>query len=180
MPLKRFISFLFGLLIIIVVGSLALLTVDVPNWWKYSLLFQQYTWIVPTIWGLTALLLLIALGFIIFAFWPSHKKRGLYLKYDDGEIYMNKKSIEKNVQHTVSKYDAVRQPSIDVTMYQTKKASYLDIAVDLLVAQTDNVQTLLTTMREDIKQNVEHFSELPVRDVSINVLDQKALKKRVI
>lgn len=56
MPLKRFISFLFGLLIIIVVGSLALLTVDVPNWWKYSLLFQQYTWIVPTIWGLTALL----------------------------------------------------------------------------------------------------------------------------
>lgn len=35
-------------------------------------------------------------------------------------------------------------------------------------------------MRQDVKDTTEHFSELPVRDVKVNVLDQKLLNKRVI
>lgn len=54
------------------------------------------------------MLLVVALGLIIFALKPSHKKRGLYLRYPDGEIYLNKKSIEKNVQLTLAKYDDIR------------------------------------------------------------------------
>lgn len=178
--MKRFFSFLFGLLILIVVGVLSFLAFENFLPYRVELLLLQTPWFLPTIGVLIGLLVIAAIGFIIFALKPSHKKRGLYLEYDDGEIYLNKKSIEKTVQHTVAKYDDIRQPKVDVTLYQTKQASYLDIAVDLLVAQTSNVQTLLTTLREDIKQSAEHFSELPVRDVTINVIDQKALKKRVI
>lgn len=178
--MKRLLSFLFGLLILIVLGILSFLAFETFLPWKAELLLYQTPWFLPTLGVLVGILVIIAIGLIIFAFRPSHKKRGLYLEYEDGEIYLNKKSIEKTVQHTVAKYGDIRQPKVDVTLYQTKKASYLDIAVDLLVAQTSNVQTLLTTLREDIKQSAEHFSELPVRDVTINVLDQKDLNKRVI
>lgn len=178
--MKRFISLLFGLLIVVVTGTLIFLVLDQPEIARYQQQLLTFNWFWPTLWTLIGMLLVVALGLIIFALKPSHKKRGLYLRYPDGEIYLNKKSIEKNVQLTLAKYDDIRQPSIDVTLYQTKKASYMDVAVSLLVAQTSNVQTLLETIREDVKASAEHFSELPVREVKLNVLDQKALNKRVI
>ena len=64
--------------------------------------------------------------------------------------------------------------------FQKKQSSYIDVKVDLFVTQTSNIQSYLTTIREDIKTNAERFAELPVREVSLNLLDQKMLNKRVL
>ncbi|GGG30451.1 hypothetical protein GCM10007425_26360 [Lysinibacillus alkalisoli] len=178
--MKRFVSLIFGLLIFVVTATLLFLYAEVPSWEKYQQELTSYSWFDTALYSTAGILLVIALFMIIFAFLPSHRKRGLYLKYNDGEIYLNKRSIEKNIQHTVAKYNDIRQPTINVKLYQKKKASYIDIVVDLFVAQSHNVQTLLETLREDIKESTEDFSELPVREVKLNVLDQKLLNKRVL
>ncbi|GEK32869.1 alkaline shock response membrane anchor protein AmaP [Kurthia sibirica] len=178
--MKRILALSFGLLIVVVVGVLLYFNMEIPRKWNYKNELLQYSWFEPTLYTLSTLLFVIACALIIFACKPSNKKRGLYLKYGDGTIYINKKSIEKNVLHTIAKYDGIRQPSATVILYQKKKASFIDIHVDLFIAEATTIQRLLTTMRTDIKKTTEHFSELPVRKVTINVLDQKILKKRVI
>ncbi|PTH64251.1 alkaline shock response membrane anchor protein AmaP, partial [Staphylococcus agnetis] len=51
---------------------------------------------------------------------------------------------------------------------------YIDIKVDYLVpTSTTNVQTLNEKIRNDIKERVEHFAEIPVRTLEINIRDQR-------
>lgn len=141
---------------------------------------QQYSWFLPALYWASGLLMFVALLLVLLAFRPSYKSRGLHLSYQDGELYIDKKSIEKTVLHTIRKYDEVRQPSVDVQLFQKKQTSYIDVKVDLFVTQTANIQSYLKTIREDIKVNAERFAELPVREVSLNLLDQKSLNKRVL
>lgn len=178
--MKRFISFLFGLFLLALIGVFTFLYVDNSNIRQYQEDLLAQNWFEPTLLACAIVGLLIALGFVIFGLKPSHKRSGLYLKFNDGEIYMDKKSIEKVVLHTIERYDAIRQPTVKAKLYQKKKMSYIDISVDMLVAQTDNVQSLLTSLKEDIKTQTEHFSEMPVQDIKLNVLDQKSVKKRVL
>lgn len=178
--MKRFVSFIVSVILLVTLGVMGFLLLNQPEVATYQQTLREYEWFHPTLLSLFIVSVVIAFAILIFSLSPSYKKRGLYLKFDDGEIYMNKKSIEKNVQHTLAKYDDVRQPSIDVTLYQKKHASYVDIHVNMLMARTEQVQTLLETIRNDLKESTEHFSELPVREVSLNVLDQKALNQRVL
>ncbi|MBM7699649.1 alkaline shock response membrane anchor protein AmaP [Kurthia huakuii] len=178
--MKRFLSFLLGLFLLVLIGTFLFLYVDYSSFTAYQQQLQSYSWFEPTLYSMAAAGLLLALILIVYAFTPSHKKRGLYLSYNDGNIYMNKRSIEKVVLHTLNKYDAVRQPIVTIRMYQKKHKSYIDIATEFFVLPTGNIQTLLERIKEDIKIQTEHFSEIPVREVNIKVLDQKELKKRVI
>lgn len=178
--MKRFLSFLLGLFLLILIGTFTFLYVDNPRLTEYQEQLVSYSWFELTLYILAAVGLILALAFIIYSFTPSHKKRGLYLSYNDGEIYMNKRSIEKVVLRTLDKYEAVRQPSVSINMYQKKHKSYMDIATEFFVGPTGNVQSLLERIKEDIKEQTEHFSEVPVREVKVNVVDQKALNKRVI
>ena len=178
--MKRIWHFLLGLLILITVGVLLLLQANVADLQPYQDDLMAYNWFEPALYITAAVLLLIGLIYLLSAFKRSYKSKQLLLSFSDGEIVINKKSIEKNVQHTVGKYSSVRQPSIDVNLYQKKQSSYVDVNVDAFIVQTDNVQTYLTQLKDDIRQSVEHFAELPVREVTINILDQKTLKKRVL
>lgn len=178
--MKRFLSFLLGLFLLVLIGTFLFLYVDYSSFTAYQQQLQSYSWFEPTLYSMVAAGLLLALILIVYSFTPSHKKRGLYLSYNDGEIYMNKRSIEKVVLRTLDKYEAVRQPSVSIKMYQKKQKSYMDIATEFFVGPTGNVQSLLERIKEDIKEQTEHFSEVPVREVKVNVVDQKALNKRVI
>lgn len=176
----RIVSFIFGLWILLVVGVLLFVFLDIDALMPYQEQLQQYTWFLPALYWASGLLLFVALLLMLFAFRPSYKKKGLHFSYRDGELYIDKKSIEKTVLHTIRKYDEVRQPSVDVQLFQKKQSSYIDVKVDLFVTQTSNIQSYLKTIREDIKTNAERFAELPVREVSLNLLDQKTLNKRVL
>lgn len=178
--MKRFVSFIVSIVLLVTLGTMGFLLLNQPEVASYQETLRNYEWFYPTLLSLYIISVVMAFAILIFSLSPSYKRRGLYLKYDDGEIYMNKKSIEKNIQHTLAKYEDVRQPSIDVKLYQKKHASYIDIHVNMLMARTEQVQTLLETIRNDLKASTEHFSELPVREVSLNVLDQKALNQRVL
>ncbi|WP_010285989.1 alkaline shock response membrane anchor protein AmaP [Kurthia massiliensis] len=178
--MKRLFSFLYGLVLLVATATLLFLVIDQSSWATYQEQLRAYEWFMPTVYIVVGVLIFIAIIMLIFALSPSHKKRNVALKYGDGDLMLNKKAIEKNVRYTVAKYDDIRQPSVSVQMYDKKKTSYIDIVVDVFIAQTTNVQTLIKTMRDDVKETTEHFSQLPVRDVKINVLDQKLLNKRVI
>ena len=178
--MKRLLSFLFGLFLLALIGVYTFLYINHSSIKDYQEKLQNQSWFDQTLLICSIVGLVIAIGFLVYAFKPSHKKNGLFLKYSDGEIFMNKKSIEKVVLHTIDRYDAIRQPSVKAYLFQKKNLSYIDVSVDMLVAQTENVQTLLEKLREDIKFETERFSELPVHDVKLNVIDQKTVKKRVI
>ena len=51
---------------------------------------------------------------------------------------------------------------------------------DFFVPGDVQVKTLTEQIRNDVKQNVEHFTELPVSKLEVNVRDKKTSGKRVI
>ncbi len=177
--LKRLISFIVGLLVLVGLGSLLFMAIEHSAITKYQEDLWRYNWFAPTLYTIAGVIVLIALISIFYAFTTSYKKRGIYEKFDDGDFYINKQTIENNVQHTLAKYDDVRQPKVSVKLHQKKRDSYMDIFVDLLVAKQDR-QALLERLHQDIKSNAEAFAELPVKNLKLQVLDQKELKRRVI
>lgn len=178
--MKRILNFILGLWIFVVVGVLLFLFIDSSTIRTYQDDLLQYSWFNPTLYWVAGALLVFSLFIIFWSFRPSYKSRGLLLSYSDGDIFINKKSIEKTVLHTVQKYDGVRQSSVNTQLFQKKKSSYIDITVELFVIQTDNIQSYLQEIREDIKKTTENFAELPVREVTLNIKDQKSLNKRVL
>jgi uncharacterized alkaline shock family protein YloU len=178
--MKRLLSFLYGVLLLVATATLLFLVIDNPSWTTYKEQLRDVNWFMPAVYSVVGLLMFIAIMMLIFALSPSHKKRQLALKYGEGDLLLNKRAIEKNIRYTIAKYEDIRQPSVSVQMYDKKKTSYIDIVIDVFIAQTTNVQTLMKTMRNEVKDTTEHFSQLPVRDVKINVLDQKLLNKRVM
>lgn len=177
---KRIWHFIFGLWIIVTVGVLVFLYIDYEDFKPYQDDLTAYSWFDTALYITAGLLMLVGLIIFFMAFKRSYKSRQLVVSYPDGELTINKKSIEKNILHTLRNYDNVRQPSVDVKLFQKKQSSYVDVAVDVFVTQTPNIQSYLAQLREDIKANVESFAELPVREVTVSLLDQKTLKKRVL
>lgn len=177
--LKRLISFIVGLLVFVGLGSLLFMAIEHQKLTDYQQTLWQYNWFAPTLYTIAGVVILIALIFLFFSFTTSYKKRGIYEKFEDGDVYINKRTIENNVQHTLAKYDDVRQPKVLVKLHQKKRDAYMDIFVDLLVARQDR-QALLERLHQDIKANVEAFAEMPVKQLKLQVLDQKELKRRVI
>lgn len=81
----------------------------------------------------------------------------------------------------IQKYDEVRQPNVIAKLYNKKNKSYATIKADFfVVSDTGQIQTLTDRIKSDIKQNVEHFSEIPVKNIEINVRDQKSSDTRVL
>lgn len=178
--MQRILNFILGFWIFVVVGTLLFFFIDNSSLRSYQEDLQQYQWFTPTVYWVAGALMAFALFYMIWSFRPSYRSRGLLLSYSDGDVHINKKSIEKTVLHTVQKYDGVRQPSVDIRLFQKKQTSYIDIGVDLFVVQTDNIQSYLQAIREDVKTSTERFAELPVREVTLHLLDQKSLNKRVL
>lgn len=159
---------------VVVVGFLLFMYIDYRPITQYQNYFYQYNWFEPLLIGLSAFLIL--LGFILFfsAFKPMHRKPGLYKDYQDGHIYISRKSLENTALDTLKKYDDIRQPNVVAKLYNKKNNNFVDIKADFLVPTTAvNIQTLTEQVRADIKENVERFSEMPVRKLEINVRDQR-------
>lgn len=113
-------------------------------------------------------------------FKPTYRKPGLYKDYNDGHIYVSRKAVEKSAYDTLVKYDEIRQPNVVTKLYNKKNNSYIDIKADFLVPNDVQVKSLTESIRSDMKHNVEHFTEMPVRKLEINVRDQKSAGQRVL
>ena len=172
--MKRLKNFILGLLIVVIVGFLLFMYIDHQSIKQYQNYFYQFNWFQPLLIGLAGFLILIGLILFFSAFKPTHRKPGLYKDYSDGHIYVSRKSIENTVYDTLKQYDDIRQPNVISKLYNKKNNSYIDIKADYLVpTSTTNVQTLNEKIRKDIKESVEHFAEIPVRKLEINVRDQR-------
>lgn len=172
--MKRLKNFILGLLIVVIVGFLLFMYIDHQSIKQYQNYFYQFNWFQPLLIGLAGFLILIGLILFFSAFKPTHRKPGLYKDYSDGHIYVSRKSIENTVYDTLKQYDDIRQPNVISKLYNKKNNSYIDIKADYLVpTSTINVQTLNEKIRNDIKESVEHFAEIPVRKLEINVRDQR-------
>ncbi|MBY7665095.1 alkaline shock response membrane anchor protein AmaP [Staphylococcus agnetis] len=172
--MKRLKNFILGLLIVVIVGFLLFMYIDHQSIKQYQNYFYQFIWFQPLLIGLAGLLILIGLILFFSAFKPTYRKPGLYKDYSDGHIYISRKSFENTVYDTLKQYDDIRQPNVISKLYNKKNHSYIDIKVDYLVpTSTTNVQTLNEKIRNDIKERVEHFAEIPVRTLEINIRDQR-------
>ncbi|MGJ5700421.1 alkaline shock response membrane anchor protein AmaP [Staphylococcus chromogenes] len=172
--MRRIKNFTIGILIVTVVSSLLFMYIDHQSIKQYQNYFYQFNWFQPLLIGLAGFLILIGLILFFSAFKPTHRKPGLYKDYSDGHIYVSRKSIENTVYDTLKQYDDIRQPNVISKLYNKKNNSYIDIKADYLVpTSTTNVQTLNEKIRKDIKESVEHFAEIPVRKLEINVRDQR-------
>ncbi|MCO4356183.1 alkaline shock response membrane anchor protein AmaP [Staphylococcus agnetis] len=172
--MKRLKNFILGLLIVVIVGFLLFMYIDHQSVKQYQNYFYQFNWFQPLLIGLAGFLILIGLILFFSVFKPTHRKPGLYKDYSDGHIYISRKSIENTVCDTLKQYDDIRQPSVISKLYNKKNHSYIDIKADYLVpTSTTNVQTLNEKIRNDIKESVEHFAEIPVRNLEINLREQQ-------
>lgn len=177
--LKRLISFLIGLIVFLGIGTLALMVFDLPQLSTIQQQLSRYEWFEPTLYSLIALSVLTALIFLVFSSTTSYKKRGIYERFDDGDMYITKQTVENHVKQVIEKYDDVRQPTVAVKLHQRSKNSYLDIMIDMLVTRPDT-QALFEQMYSDIKASTEQFAEMPVRHLKFQPIDQKELRRRVI
>ena len=181
MPVRRLKNFFLGLFIIVVVGTLLFMYLDISQITSYQQELLKYNWFQPTLIACAGVLIFFGLLMFFAAFKPTHKKPGLHRDYEDGHIYITRNSIEKCVYRTIQKYDEVRQPNVIAKLYNKKNNSYATIKADFfVVSETNGIQSLTENMKNDIKQNVEHFSEIPVKNIEINVRDQKTSDIRVL
>lgn len=179
--MRRIKNFFLGLFIIVVVGTLLFMYLDYSELSTYQQELLNYNWFEPTLIACAGVLIFFGILMFFATFKPTHKKPGLHRDYEDGHIYITRNSIEKCVYRTIQKYDEVRQPNVIAKLYNKKKESYATIKVDFfVVSDTNGVQTLTDRIKSDIKQNVEHFSEIPVKNIEINVRDQKTSGTRVL
>ena len=179
--MKRLKNFILGLLIVVIVGFLLFMYIKDSRITQYQDYFLQFNWFQPLLIGLAALLILIGLILVFSIFKPTYRKPGLYKDYNDGHIYVSRKAVEKSAYDTLKKYDEIRQPNVVTKLYNKKNNSYIDIKADFLVPSKDvQVKSLTERIRADIKENVEHFTEIPVKKLEINVRDQKSNGPRVL
>ena len=179
--MRRLKNFFLGLFIIVVVGTLLFMYLDISQITSYQQELLKYNWFQPTLIACAGVLIFFGLLMFFAAFKPTHKKPGLHRDHEDGHIYITRNSIEKCVYRTIQKYDEVRQPNVIAKLYNKKNNSYATIKADFfVVSETNGIQSLTENMKNDIKQNVEHFSEIPVKNIEINVRDQKTSDTRVL
>ena len=159
--MRRLKNFFLGLFIIVVVGTLLFMYLDISQITSYQQELLKYNWFQPTLIACAGVLIFFGLLMLFAAFKPTHKKPGLHRDYEDGHIYITRNSIEKCVYRTIQKYDEVRQPNVIAKLYNKKNNSYATIKADFfVVSETNSIQSLTENMKNDIKQNVEHFSEI--------------------
>src|SRR5699024_6133337 len=65
-------------------------------------------------------------------------------------------------------------------LYNKKKKSHIALKADFFVPGDVQVGSLTEEIRNDIKQNVEHFTDLLVSKLEVKVRDQKASGQRVL
>ena len=179
--MKRLKNFILGLLIVAIVGFLLFMYIKDSRIKSYQDYFLQFNWFQPLLIGLAGLLILIGLILVLSIFKPTYRKPGLYKDFDDGHIiYVSRKAVEKSAYDTITKYDQVRQPNVVSKLYNKKNKSFIDIKADFFVPNNVQVKSLTESIRSDIKNNVEHFTEIPVRKLEVNVRDQKTSGPRVL
>ena len=178
--MRRLKNFFLGLFIIVVVGTLLFMYLDISQIKSYQQELLKYNWFEPTLIGLSALLILIGLILVFSLFKPTYRKPGLYKDFEDGHIYVSRKAVEKSAYDTLTQYDQIRQPNVIAKLYNKKKKSHIALKADFFVPGDVQVKSLTEEIRNDIKQNVEHFTELPVSKLEVNVRDQKTSGKRVL
>ena len=81
----------------------------------------------------------------------------------------------KTIYDTIAKYDQVRQPNVVSKLYNKKNKSFIDIKADFFVPNHVQVKSLTESIRADIKSNVEHFTEIPVRKLELTYVIRKHL-----
>ncbi|AMY06560.1 MULTISPECIES: alkaline shock response membrane anchor protein AmaP [Staphylococcus] len=175
--MRRLKNFILGLLIVVVVGMLVFMVVKVPQVPQIATYRQQlltFAWFLPVLFVLSGLLILLGLILVFSLFAPTHRKPGLYKIYKDGHIYISRKSIDKVVYDTLAQYEQLMQPNVVTKCYSKKKKSYIDIKADFFLPDDTHAKTLTESVRKDIKQKVEYFSEVPIRKLEVNVKDQKS------
>lgn len=178
--MKRLKNFILGLLILVIVGVLLFMYIKDSRITQYQDYLTQFNWFQPTLITLAALLILIGLILVFSLFKPTYRKPGLYKDFNDGHIYVSRKAIEKSAYDTLVQYDQIRQPNVIAKLYNKKKKSHIALKADFFVPGDVQVKSLTEEIRNDIKQNVEHFTELPVSKLEVNVRDQKTSGKRVL
>ena len=176
---KRLKNFILGLLIVAIVGFLLFMYIDDSRIQSYQDYFLQFNWFQPLLIGLAGLLILIGL-ILVLSILNLRIANLDFIKTLMMDIFTYHVKLLKTIYDTIAKYDQVRQPNVVSKLYNKKNKSFIDIKTDFFVPNHVQVKSLTESIRADIKSNVEHFTEIPVRKLEVNVRDQKTSGPRVL
>ncbi|MDX6153208.1 alkaline shock response membrane anchor protein AmaP [Marinococcus sp. PL1-022] len=173
----RLVGFLFAVATIIFsVGALLYLfdigasTSVIDGWISSSVGF----WIII---GMAVFIGLISLVMLVASLsGSSSSAEGLKIETADGTIDITKASIRSTVHQTLKKYTELRSPQVSVQIHRRQEA--VTIRTSFHLFRETGAQTLTKEVQQRVKENVEAWLEVPVRDVRVTVHEPKVDKKK--
>lgn len=179
--MKRVFSFLFGLLLMIFliyyVATLAPYD-RIKTWVGQAQAFNEFTLIHYIV---LAVLLIISISFILWAFRPSYKRNKLSWNTTNGELVVSRKAIDSYIEKTVNQFDNVRIVSVDTTLKSKNNKRSIDSIVRVLWApSSDDSEYSIEDINSVIQRKLEEFTNAHVEKVRLVVTDQQKTEKRVI
>lgn len=179
--MKRILSFLFGLLLMIfLIYYIATLTsyTLIKSWVDQVQSFNEFTMIHYIV---LAVLLIISISFIVWAFRPSYKKNKLSWNTPNGRLIVSRKAIDSYIEKTVNRFDNVRIVSVHTTLKsKNNKRSIESIVRILWVPSDDSSEYSIENINSSIQKKLEEFTNAHVEKVKLIVTDQQKTKKKVI
>lgn len=179
--MKRVFSFLFGLLLLIFLIYYAATLAPyerIKTWLEQVQSFNEFTLIHYIV---LAVLLIISIFLILWAFRPSDKRHKLAWATTNGELVISRKAIDSYIEKTVNQFENVRIVSIDTTLKERNNKRTIDSVVKVLWAPSDDVpEYSVEDINSKIQSKLEEFTNANVENVKLIVTDQEKTEKRVI
>ncbi|MDZ5783066.1 alkaline shock response membrane anchor protein AmaP [Marinococcus luteus] len=107
---------------------------------------------------------------------PSSSTDGLKIETADGTIDITKASIRSTVYQTLKEYTELRSPEVNVQIH--RKENTVTIRTSFHLFRETGAQTLTKNVQQRVKENVEAWLEVPVREVRVTVHEPKVDKKK--
>ena len=174
--ITRIIGFLFGLVTLVFTGGALLYlfglgpsTTIIDGWVGDPVGF----WIII---GLAIFIGVVSIGLLITSLTRSSSSDGFRIETTDGTIEITRASIRSTVHQTLKEYRDLRAP--DVTIQIPRKQEAIRIRTSFHLFRETEAQTLTKDIQQRVKERVEAWLEVPVRDVRVTVHEPKVKKNK--
>ncbi|WP_042358880.1 alkaline shock response membrane anchor protein AmaP [Geomicrobium sp. JCM 19055] len=185
--MNRFTQFIIGLnsfLTLLLVTAVLLSIFDV-----YSVMLQIELWpnTAELFWVLIGILSFIALVNLILFFssfrmgGPPRSRGQLDVRTQNGTLSISQQTIDSTIYRSVKRFEGIRAITIRSRIHSEEES--LEIAISFSVIGNEPVQQLASKVQRAVKEDVEHFLEVAVSTVQVNIKEPEpdnSQKQRVV
>ncbi|WP_022794920.1 alkaline shock response membrane anchor protein AmaP [Marinococcus halotolerans] len=127
--------------------------------------------------GMAIFIGIISIGILITSLTRSSPSSdGFHIETSDGTIEITRASIRSMVHQTLKEYRDLRAPEVIIQI--PRKQDAINIRTSFHLFRETEAQTLTKEIQQRVKDRVEAWLEVPVRDVRVTVHEPKVDKKK--